>query len=115
MSRVSRSLLRAGVERSRRFVMLPSFGLSGLAVVAFVDLGCDASPLELSEEWIVQGGVWSSNRASVTGTSLVITMRRGFGWILPPFVHPSESKRVTRTRCPSTSACCDVAAAARLI
>ena len=38
MSDVPRRLLRAGVERSRRFVMLPSFGLSGLAVVAFVDL-----------------------------------------------------------------------------
>ena len=39
-SRVPRRLLRDGVERSRRFVMLPSFGLSpGLAVVAFVDFG----------------------------------------------------------------------------
>ena len=50
MSDVPRRLLRAGVERSRRFVMLPSFGLSlSLDSHSWI-LFCDASPLELSEE-----------------------------------------------------------------
>ena len=54
MSDVPRSLLRAGVERSRRFVMLPSLAspdwLSSHSGIWFRD----ASPLELSEEWIGQ-------------------------------------------------------------
>ena len=50
MSDVPRRLLRAGVERSRRFVMLPSFGLSlSLDSHSWI-LFCDASPLELSKE-----------------------------------------------------------------
>ena len=47
-------VLRDGVERSRRFVMLPSFGLSlpGLDWLSSHSwiLLCDASPLELFEE-----------------------------------------------------------------
>jgi hypothetical protein len=50
MSDVPRRLLRDGVERSRRFVMLPSFGLSlSLDSHSWI-LFCDASPLELSKE-----------------------------------------------------------------
>ena len=54
MSDVPRRLLRAGVERSRRFVMLPSFGLSGLAVVAFVYFGFATSPLACRGEGIAE-------------------------------------------------------------
>ena len=73
-------LPRDGVERSRRFVMLPSLASPDWLSSHSWILLCDASPLELSEEWIVQGGVWSSNRASVTGTSLVITIASRF-WL----------------------------------
>ena len=96
MSRVPRRLLRAGVERSRRFVMLPSFGLSGLAVVAFVGFGFAtrrrwAFGSDCPEDWS------EGNRASVTGTSLVIISRRGFGWIFAAIRAP-VAKQVLRTR-----------------
>ena len=108
-------LPRDGVERSRRFVMLPSLASPDWLSSHSWILLCDASPLELSEEWIVQGGVWSSNRASVTGTSLVITIASRFWLDFATIRAPGARKRVARTRCPSTSACCNVAAAARAI
>ena len=63
MSDVPRHLLRAGVERSRRFVMLPSFGLSlpgldWLSSRSWIWFR-DASRLELIEEWIENGGLLS--------------------------------------------------------
>jgi hypothetical protein len=56
----------------------------------------DASPLELSEEWIGQDdSTIYKTRTKITDDDI----DRDFGWISPSFVHPGASKRVARTHC----------------